>query len=59
VSDFNDKFAGKVVEGGNGPRPGRTQSSLSKEIGRFVDKYYGKGLVPVLAKNAKKGKKKV
>jgi hypothetical protein len=58
VSDFNDKFAGKLVQGGSGPRPARTQSSLSKEVGRFVDKYYGKGLVPVLAKNVKKGKRR-
>jgi hypothetical protein len=54
VASFNEQFAGKVVKGSSGRRPARTQSSLSKEVGRFGDKFYGKGLVPVLAKKVKK-----
>jgi hypothetical protein len=56
VADFNRQFAGKAVPGCDGPRPARTQSSLSKEVGRFGDRFYNRGLVPVLAKNAKQKK---
>jgi hypothetical protein len=56
VAEFNHQFAGKVVKGGAGPRPARTQSSLSKEVGRFGDRFYNKGLVPVLAKKGKQQK---
>lgn len=54
VADFNQQFAGKVVQGAAAPRPARTQSSLSKEVGRFGTEFYSKGLVPVLAKKVKK-----
>ncbi|KAF1911393.1 hypothetical protein BDU57DRAFT_407397, partial [Ampelomyces quisqualis] len=54
VADFNNHFAGKAVPGTTGSRPVRTQSSLSKEVGRFGAEFYGKGLVPVLAKKVKK-----
>lgn len=58
VADFNQQFAGKVVQGAKNPRPTRTQSSLSKEVGRFGTEYYSKGLVPNLAKKVKKEQKK-
>jgi hypothetical protein len=58
VADFNQQFAGKHAKGNREPRPARTQSSLSKEVGRFGTDFYGKGRVPVLAKKAKKVQKK-
>ena len=58
VADFNNHFAGKVVARATGPRPARTQSSLSKEVGRFSTEFYGKGLVPVLSKKVKNEQKK-
>jgi hypothetical protein len=58
VADFNQQFAGKLTPGGTVPRPPRTQSSLSKEIGRFGAEFYAKGLVPVLVKKVKKEQKK-
>ncbi|KAH7396985.1 hypothetical protein DE146DRAFT_614697 [Phaeosphaeria sp. MPI-PUGE-AT-0046c] len=58
VDDFNQHFAGKVVHGGVDSRPARTQSSLSKEVGRFGTEFYSKGLVPVLARQVKKDQKK-
>jgi hypothetical protein len=46
VADFNQRFAGKLVQGSRDPRPARTQSSLSKEVGRHGDQFYSKGRVP-------------
>lgn len=57
VADFNKQVGGKLVSGSTVPRPSRTQSSLSKEIGRFGAEFYGKGLVPVFAETIKKTQK--
>ncbi|KAH4061774.1 hypothetical protein HBI67_196730 [Parastagonospora nodorum] len=53
VNEFNKEFAGKVVEGAKDVRPMRSQSSLSKEVSGRKE-FYGKGVVPVLNKAAKK-----
>ncbi|KAF2744642.1 hypothetical protein M011DRAFT_428744, partial [Sporormia fimetaria CBS 119925] len=45
VEDFNKKFADKVVEGAQEPRPRRTISSLTKEVDRFQN-VYSKGEIP-------------
>jgi hypothetical protein len=58
VVDFNERFADKLALGCTGVRPSRTQSSLSKEIGRYGAEFYRKGLVPVLAEKTKKTQKK-
>lgn len=46
-------FEGKVVQGDQGPRPGRSHSSLTKEVERFGAEFYSKGLVPGGAKGKK------
>jgi hypothetical protein len=57
VAAFNAKFAGKALEGCEGPRPARTHSSLTKEVERFGKEYYAKGKVPqIQSKGGKKGK---
>jgi hypothetical protein len=58
VVDFNERFVDKLALGRTGFRPSRTQSSLSKEIGRYGAEFYRKGLVPALAEKAKKTQKK-
>jgi hypothetical protein len=51
VKHFNEKFAGKIIDSQDEPRPARTQSSLTKEIERFTREYKA-GQVPVPAKRA-------
>lgn len=45
VEDFNMEFEGKKLVGVEGVRPGRTHSSLTKEVDRFGG-FYSKGQVP-------------
>jgi hypothetical protein len=45
VEDFNKEFEGKKLVGVEGVRPGRTHSSLTKEVDRFGG-FYSKGQVP-------------
>tara|TARA_R110002003_G_scaffold284_4_gene18284 strand:+ start:86 stop:2128 length:2043 start_codon:yes stop_codon:yes gene_type:complete len=57
VKAFNQQFEGKVVPGSSAPRPGRSHSSLTKEVERFAKDFYAKGCVPVVRKKEKKPKK--
>lgn len=56
VADFNDVFAGKILDGCDAPRPMRTHSSLTKEVERFGKEFYAKGKVPEMKSAGKKGK---
>lgn len=49
VNAFNRQFAGRTLDDVPGRRPERSQSSLTKEVERFGEKFYKKGLVPVPA----------
>jgi hypothetical protein len=56
VAAFNARFAGKLLEGCEGPRPTRTHSSLTKEVERFGKNFYAQGKVPqIQSKGGKKG----
>ena len=61
VKAFNERFEGEQVDGVEGVRPGRSHSSLTKEIERFGEEFYKVGKVPVLkgekAKREKEGEK--
>ncbi|KAJ4359508.1 uncharacterized protein N0V89_000063 [Didymosphaeria variabile] len=57
VEEFNEQFAGEMLEGCEGVRPTRTHSSLTKEVERFGKEFYAQGKVPVL-KEGKQGKSK-
>jgi hypothetical protein len=57
VADFNETFAGNVLEEGpTEPRPRRSHSSLTKEVERFSKAWYSKGKIPIPVKDSEKRK---
>jgi hypothetical protein len=53
ATEFNKRFADKILEKGTHPRPTRTRLALRREVVRYRPDFYSKGLVPMVFKKAK------